>query len=492
MSPNIVFLFSDQQRYDTLAAYGNDWIRTPNLNGLSERSLVFERAYVTQPVCTPARASLLTGLYPHTAGPVVNHIPLPPGTRTFAEYIGDGHETAWYGKWHLGDDTLKQHGWKHWISTEDGHQRSYSQEGLPLSDYHRYLEGRGYEPEGKALDGRAVFTSGQRSRMPAEDQMAHFLGRAAVDFINRNAERPFVLFVSTFEPHSPYSGPYNDLYDPATLPVGPAFLQQPESASLYHRTRAAYYSKHLAGGGSRSDPYMRDYLLDPDLALDTELDWRTLRAQYMSNITLVDDMVGMVLGALEENGLSDDTVVVFTSEHGEMAGDHFLLEKRSLYEESARVPLLMRVPWIADRGRTVRGNISQVDLLPTLLDLIGEPVPDSVQGKSLKSALEAGADLENNDVFIEWNGTGEIPDRHLGHEDIDLLNTAPWRGVVSGDWKFCYCPTDKNELYNLRADPHEMNNLADDPSYSDVVYRMAAKLRDWGQRTADHVPITVG
>ena len=492
MSPNIVFLLSDQQRYDTLAAYGNDWIKTPNLNRLAERSMVFERAYVTQPVCTPARASLLTGLYPHTAGPVVNHIPLPPETKTFAEYVDGKYETAWFGKWHLGDDTLKQHGWKHWISAEDGHQSSYTQKGLPLSDYHHYLAGRGYQPEGKAHDGRAIFTSGQRSRMPADDQMAHFLGRAAVDFINQNADRPFALFVSTFEPHSPYSGPYNALYDPATLPVGPAFLRMPDTASLYHRTRAAYYSKHLTGGGSRSDPYMRDYLLDPDLTLDTELDWRRLRAQYMSNVTLVDDMVGMVLGALEENGLSDDTIVVFTSEHGEMAGDHCLLEKRSLYEESARVPLLMRVPWMKNGRRTVLGNVSQIDLLPTLLDLIGEPVPGSVQGRSLKSVLEAGADLEDNDVFIEWNGVGEIADRHLGSEEIDLLNTAPWRGVVSGDWKFCYCPTDMSELYNLRADPHVLNNLAADPSHADVVYKMAARLRRWQQRTDDQVPITVG
>lgn len=492
MPPNIVFMFSDQQRYDTLAAYGNDWIRTPNLNRLAEGSFVFERAYVAQPVCTPARATLLTGLYPHTAGPTINHIPLPESTKTFAEYVDDSYETAWFGKWHLGDDTLKQHGWKHWISAEDGHTPSYSRPDLPLSDYHRYLESRGYKPDGRAADGRAIFSSGQRSGLPPEDQMAHFLGRTAVDFIDRNAGNPFVLFVSTFEPHSPYSGPYNDLYDPATLPVGPAFLQTPETASLYHRTRAAYYSKHLTEGGSRDDPYMRDYLLDPDLTLDTELDWRILRAQYLSNITLVDEMAGMVMDALERNGLADNTIVVFTSEHGEMAGDHRMLEKRSLYEESARVPLLMRVPGMSDGGRRIAGNVGQIDLLPTLLDLIGQQIPEGIQGNSLKPVLVEGGDLERNDVFIEWNGTGALADRNLGSEAINLLNTAPWRGVVSGDWKFCYCPTDRNELYNLRDDPHEMSNLVDDPAHRDVVYRMAARLRHWGERTGDDVPITIG
>ena len=491
MSPNIVFMFSDQQRYDTLAAYGNDWIQTPNLNKLAERSIVFERAYVTQPVCTPARASILTGLYPHTAGPIVNHIPLPADTKTFAEYLPDEYETAWFGKWHLGDDTVKQHGWKNWISSEDGHHESYSSDELPLSDYHRYMESRGYKPEGTAPQGRAIFTSGQRSQMPPEDQMSHFLGRAAVDFIGRNADKPFALFLSTFEPHSPYSGPYNELYDPAELPVGPAFLQQPESASLYHRTRASYYSKFLTEGGSRDDPYMREYLLDPDLTLDSELDWRVLRAKYLSNITLVDDMAGMVLNALEANGLADDTIVVFTSEHGEMAGDHCMLEKRSLYEESARVPLLMHVPGMDAGTRTVNGNISQVDLLPTLLELMGESAPTDIEGKSVAATLESGGNLESNDVFMEWNGTGGLADRNLGSEDINLLNTAPWRGVVSGNWKFCYCPTDKNELYNLADDPHEMTNLVDDPAHAGTVIRMAARLREWSERTNDTVPITV-
>ena len=109
----------------------------------------------------------------------------------------------------------------------------------------------------------------------------------------------------------------------------------------------------------------------------------------------------------------------------------------------------------------------------------------------MKPMLVEGGDLRDNDVFVEWNGSGALADRNLGSEAINLLNTAPWRGVVSGDWKFCYCPTDRNELYNLRHDPHEMNNLADDPAHRDVIYQMAAKLRRWSERTGDEVPITV-
>ena len=118
--PNLVFIFSDQQRFDTLRCYGNEWIQTPNLNALASQSFVFRNAYVTQPVCTPARASIMTGLYPHAAGPVINRVILPPGTRTIAEMVSAEYLCGYFGKWHLGDDVIAQHGFDAWVSTEDG------------------------------------------------------------------------------------------------------------------------------------------------------------------------------------------------------------------------------------------------------------------------------------------------------------------------------------------------------------------------------------
>ena len=145
---NLVFVFSDQQRYDSMACYGNGWIKTPNLNALSEESFIFERAYVSQPVCTPARATILTGLYPHTAGPTMNAMPLPPDTKTLAEYLPDGYTTAYFGKWHLGNDYNAQHGFQHWISTQDHATAFVGFEGEPFkSDYHNYLVEKGYEPD---------------------------------------------------------------------------------------------------------------------------------------------------------------------------------------------------------------------------------------------------------------------------------------------------------------------------------------------------------
>ena len=123
--PNLVFIFSDQQRQDTLACYGNDWTQPPAINTLADHSFVFQNAYVTQPVCTPARASIMTGLYPHAAGPIVNKVPLPPDVPTIAEMVSDDYLCGYFGKWHLGDDLVAQHGFDRWISTEDSHRDSY-------------------------------------------------------------------------------------------------------------------------------------------------------------------------------------------------------------------------------------------------------------------------------------------------------------------------------------------------------------------------------
>ena len=353
--PNLVFIMSDQQRYDTMACYGNDWIDTPNLNALASESFVFERAYVTQPVCTPARASIMTGLYPHSAGPIVNKMHLPAHFKTVGELVSPDCARGYMGKWHLGNDVLPQHNFDTWISTEDSHRESYSsQEALGrLTDYHQHLVANGFEPD-TTKAGMKVFSGEGRARLPEEFQMASFLGDRAAEFIQDNAERPFVLYVNTFEPHSPYFGPLMDHYDPAALPVGPSFLRKPEGAALISRLRADYCMQYLEGGDHTADEYMRDYAaVEEDVG--TEEGWRRLRAHYFANVNLVDRMVGRITSAIDDAGVADDTVVVFTSDHGDMLGDHGMLEKRSMYDESSRVPMLMRVPWLSREQTNLPG-----------------------------------------------------------------------------------------------------------------------------------------
>ena len=482
--PNILFILTDQQRFDSMRCYGNDWIETPSLDALADRSFVFESAYVTQPVCTPSRSSIMTGLYPQTAGAVRNGIPLRPDTRTIAEMVSPGYVRAHYGKWHLGDDTTAQHGFEDWISIEGSHSlRERPPEAEVVEpDYNRFLRANGVEPPPHGVSYEAWAAGAGLSE---ELTQAAFLGNEATRFLREYPDsarsgRPFMLYVNFFEPHPPYTGPLNGLYEPASVEVGPAFLKRPEGGALVNRLRADYY---LAGnlnplgvdGGDLHDT-------------TTEAGWRKLRAQYFANVTLVDRNVGRIMSALEESGMADETIVVFTSEHGEMAGDHGMLEKRSLYEEASRVPLLVCVPWLSTRQTRVGGVFGQIDLVPTLLDLAGEPVPDHLEGESRVPVLRGEAQLDENAAFLQWNGVG---DRDLGTPEINRMVAEPWRGVVTGDrWKLNLSPGDRCELYDLNADPHEMRNLFDEPAHRDRVHSMSARVRAWLDRIGDTTPLS--
>jgi arylsulfatase A-like enzyme len=488
--PNVVFIFSDQQRYDTLSCYGNDWIKVPQLNALADRSFVFERAYVAQPVCTPARSTIVTGLYPHSAGPIVNKMTLPPDRQSVAEMAPDDYHTGWYGKWHLGDDVIRQHGFDEWISTEDGHRPEYTRREYrtQMSDYHQHLVENGFEPDTRMADGTMMFSAMLRARLPAEHQMASFLGSKAADFIDRNSDGPFMLYVSTFEPHPPYHGPYDDMYDPKELPVGPTFLKVPEGGSLHNTVRAEYCTQYLGQSDAELDPYLLSNAARGH-DVTSEAGWRELRARYFANITLVDEMVGTILAALELNGVADNTVVIFTSEHGEMAGDHGMLEKRSMYEESARVPLIMHVPGLSASHQMVPGAVGHVDLVPTILDLMGASLPDHLQGKSLTPVLQGEQTLDGNEVFVQWNGVSDIDDRHLGSEEINLRNTQPWRTIVHDGWKLALCASDQCELYDLVNDPFEQTNLFDHPDHRHRVRDLAARIRLWQHKNNDSAPL---
>ena len=282
-----------------------------------------------------------------------------------------------------------------------------------------------------------------------------------------------------------------DQYDPATIPVGPAFLEKPETSSLVNRVTADYFMKFMLDGEDQTkDAYMMNHAAHGE-NVTTEEGWRQLRAHYLGNITLVDKMVGTVNQAIKDAGIEDNTIVVFTSEHGDMLGDHGMLEKRSMFEESARVPLLMKVPWLSKSNQLIEGSVGHIDLVPTLLDLIDHEIPDHLQGKSLKPVLEGVANLSENDVFISWNGYhNNVPERFLGDIKINRMLRLPWRTVVTPDrWKLALCAGDQCELYDLNNDPYEQNNLFNDPDQQDRVRDMAARIRVWQVQTGDTAPI---
>lgn len=469
--PNIFLFISDQQRTDTMSCYGNDWIQSPHLDALAKESYVFENTYVTQPVCTAARGSLMTGLYPHSHGCVVNNIRVGDEIRTIAEMLPNTYRKAHFGKWHLGDDAFCQHGFDEWISTEDGRRTRYTRPDPPFSSYHQWLVEQGFEPEATLPNGEKHFSPKQRATLPAECQMGAFVANHCDRFIRENADRPWLLVFSTFEPHPPYTGPHDGLYDPDEIPLGPTFMKHPEGHALYNRVRAEHYPQAVVD----------------DEDLHDAASWRKLRAQYFGNVKIVDDAVGKMVAALDETDQAERTVFAFTSDHGEMAGDHSMWEKRAFYEESARVPFLLRVPWRNNTQKRIDGVFGHADLVPTLLDLADQPLPAELQGESLVDALDGNRDLTEHSAFMEWYGIG---DRNLGNPQINMMNNLQWRSLVTGDrWKLNLCAGDQCELFDLNRDPFEEQNLFNDPSHRDRIREMTARIRVWQHETDDEAPL---
>ena len=372
--PNLLFIITDQHRFDTLAAYGNHQIKMPNLNRLASQSYVFKKAYVTQPVCGPARSSILTGTYPHWNGVLHNDVPLRPGIPCLPSMITEGdYIKAYHGRTgHLWDAQGEA------APNDDLHEREIFSH--PPYDY---LVQHGIRP----VNGKN-FTNEDRPLFPESLSGPAYLAELSSGFVRKNRDRPFLLFCSIYEPHGPYSGPFDGMYDPSevTLPDNFSAIPTPDQPLATRlEQRYIYENGH-------------------QVPLRTDQDWRELTAKYWGLCTLVDKYVGKILNTLEECGLLDNTIIVFTADHGDMLGSHRLLAKNVMFEESARVPLLLHLPG-QTATREITGPVSHIDLIPTILDLMGQPIASHLQGKSLRPVLRVKAT-----TLVIWllSGPGSI------------------------------------------------------------------------------------
>ena len=461
--PNLLFLWTDQHRADVVPWAGDTLLRAPALNELAEQSFVFNRTYVTQPVCTPSRASMLTGTWPHTHGAVKNHIHLPKDLKTVAECISSEYKTAYYGKWHLGNELKAQHGFEEWRSIDDSYWEDYTDpaDRSRFSDYYHFLMEKGYPPDDvEENPGYAVHSREIAAAMPEPYTKVNFLANEAEAFLKERKDgKPFVLVVSALEPHPPNFGPLNERYEPKDVPTGPSFakpLDTHEEASRLHRNTY----QRLQEKGFKNHP------------MEDEDDFRRLKANYYGLVEMVDNAYGRVLKALEESGQADNTIIVYTSDHGEMMGDHGLMNKSVFYEEATRVPLTICVPWLSRERKDLEGLFSQVDLLPTLLELMGANVPESAQGESRASQLISKAGDWANHVVIEWNDP-ERPEE-------------TGRSVVSEDgWKLNLYHQDSPELFDLNNDPSELKNLAENRRHRGKLNELKGHVMAWQEQTGD-------
>ncbi len=473
--PNLLFIFSDQQRPDTLGAYGVANAHTPQLDALAARSVVFERTYCTEPICTPSRAALMTGQWPHQLGVTVNDTLLPKSARALPEMLPGDHHCAYSGKWHLGDEIIPQHGFTHWTSVSDGYRDGYRKPDYleQFSDYYHYLRGQGLEPEYEFC-GAKTFRVTRTARLPFGQTKPMFQARAARAFIREQGDKPFVAYVSFIEPHRPYYSPCDHLHPPENVPVGPEFRQRPPAGVAL--VKRMLHEHFLEKGEIDGED------------ITTDIGCRRLRSRYLGMCSLIDTAVGEMLAALDETGQRENTIIVYTSDHGDLVGDHGLWGKSCLYESSARVPLILHVPGIA--ARRISAPVSQIDLVPTLLEALGAPRPDHLAGRSWLPLLRSaeGEDMLG-DVFVEFEGDDGLPKRgpqspfpEAWHDQI----RGPWRSIITREgWKLNLSPTDSCELYDLNRDPTEAHNLHADPPQQARVRDLTTRLRAWQERTCD-------
>jgi len=516
--PSLLFIWTDQQAAATISAYGNDDIETPNLDALAADSVVVDRAYASQSVCTPSRSTVLTGKYPHSNSLSENNERLPADAQCFPELAGfEEYTTAFMGKWHLGDEIFAQHGFEEWVALEDQYHHYYSEEypDDAHSAYHGYLLDQGYEPDVVEEDGFRYFSRGWvANNVPEEHSKPAFLASEASRFIREHRDEPFILHVMFLEPHQPYTSPRDDQYDPDEVPLPDNF----EHDGLTDQPLDVRFARESLRQGV---DFRASHILGDDPGPG---EWRELVSRYWGLVSLVDTHVGRILDTVEECGLVDETITVYTSDHGEMAGSHQLYSKMNQFEESIRVPLLLRLPGVERNGERVENPLSQVDLVPTLLEAMGRPRPSHLQGYSWMPFLRGEGDLVEENVFVEWNGSHNIgfhgrysdyletpktrphPDPEhravwddlleregrepLTEADLRRLMTDPVRTVLTPEgWKLNFRRSGDHELYDLSTDPGETENLALDGDHDDVIDRLSELIFDWQKRTQDPVSV---
>ena len=477
--PNILWYCTDQQRFDTIASLGNPFIHTPSIDRLVQRGMTFTRAYCQSPVCTPSRASFLTGMYPSAVSVNQNGVPTFPSY--YAErlashrFAAEGYHCGLVGKLHLASAAGRQE-----RRADDGyHVFEYSHDhkgpNVPGNDYARWLRETGNDPESLLLPpitpkeyekgardasfgGLKEPTSGQ-DNVPADLHQTHWCTEKALEFMEGSTKtgKPWFLSVNPFDPHPPFDPPweYFRRYDPAQMP-GPHF----QESDLDHQRRLAE-----ARVDFQSEPRR--------IGLD---EGRRIQAAYYAMIELLDYEFGRILEWLDRSGQTEQTIVIFMSDHGEMLGDHGLVLKGCrLYEGLVRVPLIFSWPGRFPQGERSDALIELTDIAPTLYESAGIPALYYVQGRSLLPVLRGESRKNREFVRCECYGSIDYPDQ----THATMYRDERWKLVV-------YHEKDIMELFDLNSDPWEHINLADDPKHAATCNRLLR--RSYDATVMAHVP----
>ena len=441
---NILYLLTDQMRFDALSCNGAPVCRTPEIDRLAQHGTNFTSAYSVNALCTPARASIVTGLYPHMHGQLSNM-----GNfngvfdrqvlrwKGYSHYLKKGgYQTGYIGKWHL---------------PEEGNKEVWSFDAWDTDrDYDEYLKKKGIDydmgvSEVQHLEWGEDAAFCGPSVLSAEDHHDGWVAAGACRMLEDFAggEKPFMICAAFHGPHFPYAvpKPFCDSYRPEDVPRWENFNET-------FRDKPVVQQKELMRWNT---------------AQLTWIDWQKVIAAYWGYCSYLDSLVGKIMSKLEHLGLAEDTMVVFSTDHGDMLGSHRLFNKGfNMYEEDHHIPLIISCPG-KEEGITMNPFVNTVDLMPTFLDAAGCPVPEEVQGKSLMSMLEGEVPQGwRQESFSEFNGY-----------ESTLLTS---RMVRTRKWKYVYNPFGQDELYDMESDPGELYNLAELQGFVHVLRRMRKKM----------------
>jgi uncharacterized sulfatase len=438
--PNLLIIQTDEHNFRTLGCYretlskdqaymwGRSVVKTPHIDRIAHEGALCTSFYATTPVCSPSRGSFVSGKYPQNTPVTTNSVPLNDNVVTFAHILKDnGYATGYSGKWHLDG-----HGKPQWHP-----RRNFG------FDDNRYMFNRGHwkmlkdTPDGPKV-GRGK--NGQYGAIGDEKTFTtDWLADKTVEFLVENKNRPFCYMVSIPDPHGPDTvrEPYASMY------TGQKY-KQPKSAQKSPKGLPSWGKMHSNSYG---------------------------QSQYYGMVKCIDDNVGKIITSLKRNGLMDNTIVVFTSDHGDMRGEHGLQNKGMPYEASARIPFVIRWPEKIKAGTLINESLGCHDFLPTILNLMDVPTAGKEEGRDASALFTTGKAPSGWKDITFFRSTGE--------------STKGWLAAVSDRYKIIYSPVDDPWLFDLKTDPDELVNQFNNPEYRDIVRKMSVELIAYGNKYND-------
>jgi arylsulfatase A-like enzyme len=500
MPKKILFIMCDQLRYDYLGCSGHPTIRTPNIDALAARGVRYDQAYVQSTICGPSRMSYYTGRYVRSHGSYWNEHPLRVGEMTLGDHLRPlGARTVLCGKTHMTADTegmerlgldstsgigalVAECGFEIWDRNDgvfpDGGKKQPTHYNKHLAElgydgpnpWHQWANsGRGND--GEVLSGWLLKHASEPAAVAEEESETPYTTTRAIEFMEQAKDESWCLHLSYIKPHWPYivPAPYHDMYGPSDIqPVNRCESERENP----HPLLQGYFNHRYSHAFSRDD--VRE----------------TVIPAYMGLITQIDDQIGRLMRYLEDSGQMQETLIVFTSDHGDYMGDHWLGEKELFHDASARIPLIVVDP-SADADAT-RGSVSPhlteaIDLAPTFVEFLGGTVPDHIlEGKSLLPGLRGETARTRDFVVSEYDYSARSHLRHLSKD----TKTCALTMIYDGRWKMIWVEGHRPMLFDLESDPQELRDLGDMPDHADQITRLCEMMFAWARRQHNRVAIS--